>query len=186
MKKLLVLLGILAAFSTVACNNNNTGTSDAVDTGNNGATEVVIFDPATYEGEGVEIVDLDGEKFAKVVVDGYSSYIKFPTALKDLSIKKIKGKIKVEKGDAAAIQWAAQFMGADNSGQAASFNGNTFDEVKEFESNWGPDYSYTDYNNGGVTAYGVNSCESIQVYAQDSSYSAVTGAIIYVGKIIGE
>ena len=40
MKKILALLGILAAFSTVACNNNNTGTSDAVDTGNNEATEV--------------------------------------------------------------------------------------------------------------------------------------------------
>lgn len=143
----------------------------------------LIFDPATYSGV-TEIID--GELYAKVVVDGYDNYIILPTVLKDLSITKIKGKIKVEKGDAAAIQWAVQFNDAEKLGQAASFNGNTFDEVKEFESNWGPDYSYTDYNNGGVTAYGVNCCESIQVYAQDSSYSAVKGAIIYVGKIIGE
>lgn len=186
MKKILALLGILAAFSFVACNNNNTGTSDAVDTGNNEATEVVIFDPATYEGEGVEIVDLDDEKFAKVVVDGYNSYITLPAVLKDLPIATISGKIRVEKGDSSAIQWAVQFMTVEKATQAAAFNGNAFDKVNTYDSKWGTDFSFTDYNNGGVQAFGKNECESIQVYAQDSSYAAVTGAIIYVGKIIGK
>ena len=117
MKKLLVLVGILAAFSLMGCPKDpkdpvNPPASDPVDT----PTEVVIFDPATYTAEGVEIVDLDGEKFAKVVVDGYSSTIKLPEVLKDLEIASVTGKVKVEKGDASPIQWSVQFMNeaADN------------------------------------------------------------------------
>ncbi len=188
MKKLLALLGILAAFSMVACNNDNTGTSDVVDTGNNGgsAEEVVIFDPATYSADDVEIVEIEGEKFAKVVVDGYNSFIVLPEVLKDLSINTISGNIKAEKGDSSAIQWVVQFMTVEKASQAAAFNGNAFDKVTECESKWGTEFSFTDYNNGGVQAFGKNECESIQVYAQDSSYNAVTGAIMYVGKIIGK
>ena len=187
MKKLLALLGILATFSMVACNNNNTGTSDAVDNENNGGSaEVVIFDPATYSADDVEIVEIEGEKFAKVVVDGYKSRIVLPEVLKDLSITTISGKIKAEKGDSSAIQWAVQFMTVEEASQAAAFNGNAFDKVNTYDSKWGTDFSFIDYNNGAVQAFGKNECESIQVYAQDSSYGAVSGAIMYVGKIIGK
>ena len=186
MKKLLALLGILAAFSFVACNNEADPVppaSDPVDT----PTEVVIFDPATYTAEGVEIVDIDGEKFAKVVVDGYNSTIKLPEVLKDLAITSVTGKVKVEKGDASPIQWAVQFMNEAADKQAAAFGGmKDFDVVKEYTSPWAADFSYTDWNNGGATAYGVNECAGIQVYAQDSNYQAVVGAIMYVGKITGK
>ena len=189
MKKLLVLVGILAAFSLMGCPKDpkdpvNPPASDPVDT----PTEVVIFDPATYTAEGVEIVDLDGEKFAKVVVDGYSSTIKLPEVLKDLEIASVTGKVKVEKGDASPIQWAVQFMNEAADKQAAAFGGMTdFDVVKEYTSKWGTDFSYTDYSTGSATAaYGVNECAGIQVYAQDSNYQAVVGAIMYVGKITGK
>ena len=184
MKKLLVLVGILAAFSLMGCGDDpvNPPASDPVvdDT-------VVIFDPATYEGEGVEIVDLDGEKFAKVVVDGYNSTIKLPEVLKDLAITSVTGKVKVEKGDASPIQWAVQFMNEAADKQAAAFSGQDFDTVKEYTSKWGTDFSYTDYSTGSAKpAIGVNECAGIQVYAQDSGYQAVSGAIMYVGKIIAE
>ena len=183
MKKLLALLGILAAFSFVACNNEADPVNPPVDT----PTEVVIFDPATYTAEGVEIVDIDGEKFAKVVVDGYNSTIKLPEVLKDLAITSVTGKVKVEKGDASPIQWAVQFMNEAADKQAAAFGGmKDFDVVKEYTSPWAADFSYTDWNNGGATAYGVNECAGIQVYAQDSNYQAVVGAIMYVGKITGK
>ena len=190
MKKLLVLVGILAAFSLMGCPKDpkdpvNPPASDpVVDT----PTEVVIFDPATYEGEGVEIVDLDGEKFAKVVVDGYNSTIILPEVLKDLEIASVTGKVKVEKGDASPIQWAVQFLNEAEDKQAAAFGGmKDFDVVKEYTSKWGTDFSYTDYSTGSpTTAYGVNECAGIQVYAQDSNYQAVVGAIMYVGKITGK
>ena len=187
MKKLLALLGILAAFSLMGCGDDpvNPPASDPVvdDT----PTEVVIFDPATYTAEGVEIVDLDGEKFAKVVVDGYNSTIKLPEVLKDLAITSVTGKVKVEKGDASPIQWAVQFMNEAADKQAAAFGGmKDFDVVKEYSSPWAADFSYIDWNNGGATAYGVNECAGIQVYAQDSNYQAVVGAIMYVGKITGK
>ncbi|MBE6350666.1 MAG: hypothetical protein E7062_07990 [Spirochaetaceae bacterium] len=189
MKKLLVLVGILAAFSLMGCPKDpkdpvNPPASDPVDT----PTEVVIFDPATYTAEGVEIVDLDGEKFAKVVVDGYSSTIKLPEVLKDLEIASVTGKVKVEKGDASPIQWSVQFMNEAADKQAAAFGGmKDFDVVKEYTSKWGTDFSYTDYSTGSATAaYGVNECAGIQVYAQDSNYQAVVGAIMYVGKITGK
>ena len=187
MKKLLVLVGILAAFSLMGCGDDpvNPPASDPVvdDT----PTEVVIFDPATYEGEGVEIVDLDGEKFAKVVVEGYNSYIKLPAVLKDLAITKVKGKVKAEAGSATGTkQWAVQFMTVENKSQAAAFGDQTFNVVKEYTSNYGETFNFIDYNNGGVAATGSNEVESLQVYVQDSSYQAVSGAIMYVGKIIGE
>lgn len=189
MKKLLALLGILAAFSFVACDKeadpvNPPASDPVVDT----PTEVVIFDPATYEGEGVEIVDLDGEKFAKVVVDGYNSVIKLPEVLKDLAITSVTGKVKVEKGDASPIQWAVQFMNEAEDKQAAAFGGmKDFDVVKEYTSKWGTDFSYADWSTGSaVTTFGVNECAGIQVYAQDSNYQAVVGAIMYVGKITGK
>ncbi len=190
MKKLLVLVGILAAFSLMGCPKDpkdpvNPPASDpVVDT----PTEVVIFDPATYEGEGVEIVDLDGEKFAKVVVNEYKSIIKLPEVLKDLEIASVTGKVKVEKGDASPIQWAVQFMNEAEDKQAAAFGGmKDFDVVKEYTSKWGTDFSYTDYSTvSPTTAYGVNECAGIQVYAQDSNYQAVVGAIMYVGKITGK
>ena len=183
MKKLLVLLGILTAFTLVSCGGSDTSDPVTPDS-NDSTTEVVIFDPAAYEGE---TIDIDGEKFAKVVVDGYNSYIKLPAVLKDLAITKVKGKVKAEAGTAAGTkQWAVQFMTVEKASQAAAFGDQTFNVVKEYTSNYGEAFNFIDYNNGGVSATGSNEVESLQVYVQDSSYQAVSGAIMYVGKIIGE
>ena len=112
--------------------------------------------------------------------------IDLPETLYDLPIASISGKIKVEKRDTSSIQWQINFMSENMSYQASAFAGTTFDEVIECESNWGQNFTYTDYNNGGSIAYGVNECGGIQSFAQDSSYSAVTGAVVYIGKIIGK
>ena len=67
MKKLLLIASALLAFTFFGCEqpSNSTGGDEEK------PTELVIFDPATYDGETVEI---DGEKFVKITVDGFSTW----------------------------------------------------------------------------------------------------------------
>ena len=73
MKKLLLIASALLAFSFFGCTpstNPDTGKSDAA-TPEAKPTELVIFDPATYDGDTVEI---DGETFVKITVNGFSTW----------------------------------------------------------------------------------------------------------------
>lgn len=96
MKKLLLIASALLAFSFFGCEQpsnsttSDTGKSDVVvDSGDDAnkdddttgddttgeedtkPTELVIFDPATYDGDTVEI---NGEKFVKITVDGFNTW----------------------------------------------------------------------------------------------------------------
>ena len=73
MKKLLLIASALLAFTFFGCTpstNPDTGKSDAA-TPEAKPTELVIFDPATYDGDTVEI---NGEKFVKITVNGFSTW----------------------------------------------------------------------------------------------------------------
>ena len=67
MKKLLLIASALLAFTFFGCEqpSNSTGGDEEK------PTELVVFDPASYSGETVEI---DGEVFAKITVDGYNTF----------------------------------------------------------------------------------------------------------------
>jgi len=67
MKKLLLIASALLAFTFFGCEqpSNSTGGDEEK------PTELVIFDPATYDGETVEI---DGEVFAVITVNGYGTW----------------------------------------------------------------------------------------------------------------
>ena len=72
MKKLLLIASALLAFTFFGCSNpsNSKDNSDPTPPKNPEPTELVIFDPATYDGE---TVDINGEKFVKITVDKYNT-----------------------------------------------------------------------------------------------------------------
>ena len=196
MKKLLVLLGILAAFSFVACNKeadpvnppasdpieNPTDTPDVPDTPDtpdvpDTPAEIVLFDPANYDGEKIEI---GGETFAKVTVDGYNTVIsidpidcsactKFTAKLAAEEDKDIFN-LSVGLKDAAYADVATVAMYGLKSSPA--------DYVKEgFDGK-------TDWNKVSETKV----ISVIQPMVQDSTagYAPQSGVVVYIGKIIAE
>lgn len=198
MKKLLVLLGILAAFSFVACNKeadpinppasdpieNPTDTPDVPDTPETPDTpaepevpaEIVLFDPANYDGEKIEI---GGETFAKVTVDGYNTH--FPiTAIDCSKYKKFTAKLAGAEDDAglqlnvvikdASFGDIATISMKPIAQEAKSYVKEGFDE----KTNW---------NNVSETKIAAN----IQPMVQDTTaYQAQSGVVVYIGKIIAE
>ena len=186
MKKLLVLLGILAAFSFVACNKeadpvnppasdpieNPTDTPDVPDT----PAEIVLFDPANYDGDTIEI---DGEKFAKLTVDGYNTH--FPiTAIDCSKYKKFTAKLAGAEDDAglqlnvvikdASFGDIATISMKPIAKEAKSYVKEGFDEK-------------TAWNTVSETKIAAN----IQPMVQDTTaYQPQSGVVVYIGKIIAE
>ena len=106
MKKLLLIASALLAFTFFGCTpstNPDTGKSDVVTStpddstgGDEKPKELVLFDPATYDGETVEI---DGEVFAKITVDGYNTTIEIDP-LDCSSVSKFKAKLCAPEANA--------------------------------------------------------------------------------------
>lgn len=79
MKKLLLIASALLAFTFFGCEQPSNSTSNKLwilqrftfGGDEEKPTELVIFDPATYDGDTVEI---NGEKFVKITVDGFGTW----------------------------------------------------------------------------------------------------------------
>jgi hypothetical protein len=168
MKKLLLIASALLAFTFFGCDqpsnpsSPDTGKSD-VATPEAKPTELVIFDPATYDGETVEI---DGETFAVFTVDGYNTYFQIDPV--DCSAAtEISAKVCGKEADSGK-----QFLvGIKNSG---------YEDVTSITMNPIVDTpTVLTGEIGDIKTVGV-----IQPMVQSTAdWSAQSGVVVYVGKI---
>ncbi len=187
MKKSLLVLAALAALSMafVSC-GGGAGGGDSKPVNNDGPKEVVILDPASYTGSVGEVVEIGGTKYVKVTTDQYNTTIPVDPVADVAACKTVSGTAYAES-TAGMAQFVIQLMNAENKLQAASFPYNPpVAEATAKESAIGPGFDWIDYNDGQKAKKGVTTVAGIQIYAQDSSWQPLDGAVIYVGKIVAK
>ena len=199
MKKLLVLLGILAAFSFVACNKeadpvnppasdpieNPTDTPDVPDTPDTPDTpdepevpaEIVLFDPANYDGEKIEI---GGETFAKVTVDGYDTTFPISPAIDCSGVTTFKAKLCAPEAN-ANFNLSVKIADKDNADISAIPLYGLVTEPKDCKAGFSEKQSWNTVSETKLAAI-------LQPMVQDSTagYKEQSGVIVYIGKIIAE
>ena len=188
MKKSLLVLAALAALSMafVSCGGGDTGSTPTPAPNPQTPVEVVILDPATYTGSVGEVVDIDGTKYVKVTTDQYNTTIPVDPVADVAACKTVSGTAYADSTDGMA-QFVVQLMNEENKLQAASFPYNPPVAVATSkESNIGPGFDWIDYNDEQKSKKGVTTVAGIQVYAQNSSWQPLDGAVIYVGKIVAK
>ena len=189
MKKTLLVLSAILALSMAFVGCKKSSGSNEPD-GSEPVTKgpVVILDPDTYAGSVGEVVEVNGAKWVKVTTDQYNTIVPVNPVADVSACKKVSGKFYC--GDAAGVtQFAVQLMdkAAEPTAQAAAFMFNPpVTTATEKESNIGPTFSWIDYNDGQKNKLGVTSVGGIQVFAQNSSYAALDGTVIYLGKIVAQ
>ena len=156
-KKLLLIASALLAFSLFGCSNQSNPKDETP------SNELVIFDPATYDGEKVEIA---GETFAVFTVDGYSTYFKIDPV--DCSAAtEISAKVCGKEADSGK-----QFLvGIKNS---------DYKDVTSIAMN--PIVDTPTVLTGKIGD--IKTVEVIQPMVQSTAdWSAQRGVVVYVGKI---
>ena len=199
MKKLLLIASALLAFSFFGCeqpsnsSTSDTGKSDVVDklpddsTGGDETTggeetptpeptELVIFDPATYDGDTVEI---DGEVFAVITVDGYSTTIEIDP-LDCSSVSKFKAKLCAPEAN-ANFNLTAKIADKDNADISSISLYGLVKEPTLCEAGFAKQESWNTVSETKLAAI-------LQPMVQDSTanYAAQSGVVVYVGKITAE
>ena len=140
----------------------------------------VLFDPKTYKGDIGEVVELNGEYWLKVSTYQYETMVPMESTIDISMYESATGKFFCAD-DTGISQFAVQLM---HDGQAGAFVSNPAEtKPTEVSTRLGKYFTWIDYNNNQAKVIGSTCFESIQVWAQDTSYEAVDGAIIYIGKI---
>ena len=173
MKKLLLIASALLAFSFFGCNQPG---SPASNPAQSGAKELVLFDPATYDGEKVEI---DGEVFAKITVDGYNTTIDIGP-LDCSSVSKFKAKLCAPEAN-ADFNLTAKIADKDNADiSSIPLNGLVTDPTP-CEAGFAKQESWNTVSETKLAA-------KLQPMVQDSTdgYAAQSGVVVYVGKVTAE
>ena len=145
--------------------------------------EIVIFDPATYNGSDFEIVEINGEKWVKAITNQYN--VTLPVnEINVAGYKTASGKFYCE--DATGVtQFIIQLM--YNGSQAAAFAFNPpVTEATEKLSAIGPDFTWIDYTDNQIEKKGVTVVNGVQVFSQNSSWDALDGTVVYIGKIVAK
>ena len=179
MKKLLLIASALLAFSFFGCSNpsNSKDNSDPTPPKNPEPTELVIFDPATYDGETVEI---DGEVFAKITVDGYDTTIKIDPPLDCSSVSKFKAKLCAPEAN-ANFNLTAKIADKDNADISCISLYGLDKEPKLCEAGFAKKESWN-------TVSETKLATILQPMVQESKapYAEQSGVVVYVGKITAE
>jgi len=144
-----------------------------------------IFDPAYYKGSEGEVVTIDGEKYLKVITDGYSTSVSLDAVLDVSDYSRIIGKVFCEK---SSVSYTVCLQFQYNGQQAAAFNNiSPKAEPETYKSVCGKAFTWQDWSNGGKETVGVTEMEHISIFAQDSTdWSALNDIVIYIGKITAE
>lgn len=151
-----------------------------------------IFDPNSIDEatlpEGMSIVDIDGEKYAQIILNGYGSLIEVPTFILEPGLS-VTGNVKYKLGDATlAIPYT--------SSQIKSVV-QLMDTINEVYDQWAADLLspantqlvQDPVNEEMVTLTNVMSSEmqfvhQIQFFGQDKvAWAATIGDTVWVGKI---
>ena len=174
MKKLLLIASALLAFSFFGC-TPSTGKSDAA-TPEAKPTELVIFDPATYDGETEEI---DGEVFAKITVDGYNTKIEIDP-LDCSSVSKFKAKLCATEAN-ANFNLTIKIADKDNADISSIPLYGLVKEPKLCEAGFAKKESWNTVSETKLAAI-------LQPMVQESKdpYKEQSGVVVYVGKITAE
>ena len=190
MKKLINIAAVLLAASMifVGCSNgvaapgsNNGGSGSGNEAGGSGngetpSNELVIFDPAKYTGEKIQI---DGETFAVFNVDGYNTTFDFNSV--DCSgVSKFKAKLcaKVENND---FKLGVKIADKDNHDISSIELVGLVTKPKLCEAGFAKKESWN-------TLSETKLATRIQPMVQDSAdnYKAQSDVVVYVGKITAE
>jgi len=179
MKKLLLIASALLAFTFFGCSNpsNSKDNSDPTPPENPDPTELVIFDPATYDGETVEI---DGEVFAKITVDGYNTTIKIDPPLDCSSVSKFKAKLCAPEAK-ANFNLTAKIADKDNADISSISLYGLDKEPKLCEAGFAEKTNWNTLSETKLAAV-------LQPMVQDSldGYKEQSNVVVYVGKITAE
>ena len=180
MKKLLLIASALLAFSFFGCTpstNPDTSKSDSIKPEGTKPTELVIFDPATYDGDTVEI---DGEVFAKITVDGYNTTIKIDLPLDCSSVSKFKAKLCAPEAK-ANFNLTAKIADKDNADISCISLYGLDKEPKLCEAGFAKKESWN-------TVSETKLATILQPMVQESKapYAEQSGVVVYVGKITAE
>lgn len=174
MKKLLLIASALLAFSFFGCSNpsNSKDNSDP----NTKPTELVIFDPETYDGETVEI---DGEVFAVITVDGYETKIEIDP-LDCSSVSEFKAKLCAPEAN-ANFNLTIKIADKDNADISSIPLYGLVKEPKLCEAGFAKQESWNTLSETKLAAI-------LQPMVQESKapYKEQSGVVVYVGKITAE
>ena len=174
MKKLLLIASALLAFSFFGC-TPSTGKSDAA-TPEAKPTELVIFDPATYDGETVEI---DGEVFAVITVDGYNTRLEIDP-LDCSSVSKFKAKL-CSREAIDNFNLTIKIADKDNADISCISLYGLVKEPTPCEAGFAKKESWN-------TVSETKLATILQPMVQESKapYAEQSGVVVYVGKITAE
>lgn len=139
--------------------------------------EKVLFDPATFEGETIE---LDGELYAVVTVDGYNTTFKIDPAVDCSAVSSFKAKMCAKETNA---QYNFTVKIADESG--ADISSMNYYNVESTPKVCSAGYAEkTNWNSVSET----NIATTLQPMVQDSAngYAAVSDFVVYIGKVYAE
>ena len=139
--------------------------------------EKVLFDPATFEGETIE---LDGELYAVVTVDGYNTTFEIDPAVDCSAVSSFKAKMCAKEANA---QYNFTVKIADESG--ADISSMNYYNVESTPKVCSAGYAEkTDWNSVSET----NIATTLQPMVQDSAngYAAVSDFVVYIGKVYAE
>ena len=155
----------------------------SVDSQDDEAKEVVIIDPETYDGTDGEVVTINGEKWIKTVTQGYSTILSVPT-LDVSACKTVSGKFYCE--DATGVtQFLIQLLSGGLQASAFVFNPPVTEATEKTEA-IGPDFTWIDYTDNNKEKKGETTVNGIQIFSQNSSWDALDGTVVYIGKIIAK
>lgn len=138
--------------------------------------ELVIFDPATYDGEKVEI---GGEKFAVFTVDGYKTTFEI-NPLDCSNVSKFKAKLCAPEEN-ANFNLTIKIADKDNADISSIPLYGLVKEPKLCEAGFAKQESWNTVSETKLAAI-------LQPMVQDSTadYAAQSGVVVYVGKITAE
>lgn len=139
--------------------------------------EKVLFDPATFEGETIE---LDGELYAVVTVDGYNTTFKIDPAVDCSAVSTFKAKMCAKEANA---QYNFTVRIADEFG--ADISSMNYYNVESTPKVCSAGYAEkTSWNSVSET----NIATTLQPMVQDTAnnYAAVSGFVVYIGKVYAE
>lgn len=139
--------------------------------------EKVLFDPATFEGETIE---LDGELYAVVTVDGYNTTFKIDPAVDCSAVSTFKAKMCAKEANA---QYNFTVRIADEFG--ADISSMNYYNVESTPKVCSAGYAEkAEWNSVSET----NIATTLQPMVQDTAnnYAAVSGFVVYIGKVYAE
>lgn len=138
--------------------------------------ELVLFDPTNYNGE---VIEKDGEKYAKITVDGYNTTISItPVDCSEVTTFKVKMYAEEENANFNLTLGIKDSGYADISSPVLYGVGNIPKEATAAFA------EKTDWNTVSETKIAA----VIQPMVQDNknNYAAQSGVVVYIGKIVAE